>query len=260
MSRILTFLYGLASYFLFLVAFLYAIGFISGVAVPKTIDTGPVVPLTEALIVNLLLLTVFAVQHSVMARKPFKRWLTQFIPAAVERSTFVLLATLALILILVYWRPIPAVVWQISDPTLAIVVLGISFFGWFLVLLATFLINHFELFGLHQVVFNLIGRKMPEPHFKTPVLYKVVRHPIYLGFIIAFWAAPTMTVGHLLFAAVTTAYIFVGIWLEERDLVEQFGDQYRRYRQRVGMLIPFLSRGKNIAESEATRTPEISRS
>jgi protein-S-isoprenylcysteine O-methyltransferase Ste14 len=260
MARILTFFYGLASYLLFLVAFLYAIGFVSGVAVPKTIDTGPVVPLMEALIVNLLLLTVFAVQHSVMARKPFKRWLTQFIPVAIERSTFVLLATLALIMILVHWRPIPTVVWQISDPTLAMVVLGISFFGWFLVLLATFLINHFELFGLHQVVFNFIGRKMPEPHFKTPVLYKVVRHPIYLGFVIAFWAAPTMTVGHLLFAAVTTAYIFVGIWLEERDLVEQFGDQYRRYRQRVGMLIPFLSRRKNIAEAGATRTPEISRS
>jgi protein-S-isoprenylcysteine O-methyltransferase Ste14 len=260
MARIMTIFYGLASYLLFLVAFLYAIGFVSGVAVPKTIDTGPVVPLMEALIVNLLLLTVFAVQHSVMARKPFKRWLTQFIPVAIERSTFVLLATLALIMILVHWRPIPTVVWQISDPTLAMVVLGISFFGWFLVLLATFLINHFELFGLHQVVFNFIGRKMPEPHFKTPALYKVVRHPIYLGFIIAFWAAPTMTVGHLLFAAVTTAYIFVGIWLEERDLIGEFGDEYRRYRQRVGMLIPFLSRRKNIAEAGATRAPEISRS
>jgi protein-S-isoprenylcysteine O-methyltransferase Ste14 len=151
----------------------------------------------------------------------------------------VLFATAALAMLLAHWRPIPTVVWHIADPTLATVVLGISFFGWFLVLLATFLINHFELFGLHQVIFKLIGRDMPEPHFKTPVLYKVVRHPIYLGFIIAFWAAPTMTVGHLLFAAVTTAYIFVGIWLEERDLVEQFGDQYRHYRARVAMLVPF---------------------
>ncbi len=239
MGRTLSFLYGLAVYLLFLAAFTYAIGFVSGVAVPKTIDTGAVVPLTEAIVVNLLLLTVFAVQHSVMARKPFKRWLTKFIPASVERSTYVLFATLALIMILVHWRPIPAVVWQINDPTLATVVLGVSFFGWSLLLLATFLINHFELFGLHQVIVNFSSRNMPEPHFKTPVLYKVVRHPIYLGFIIAFWAAPTMTVGHLLFAAVTTAYIFVGIWLEERDLVEQFGDQYRRYRRQVGMLIPF---------------------
>jgi protein-S-isoprenylcysteine O-methyltransferase Ste14 len=238
MGRTLSFLYGLAAYLLFLAAFTYAIGFVSGVAVPKTIDTGPVVPLTEAIVINLLLLTVFALQHSIMARKPFKRWLTKFIPASIERSTYVLFATLALILILAHWRPIPTVVWHISDPTLAMIVLGVSFFGWGLLLLATFLINHFELFGLHQVIVNMKGRNMPEPHFKTPVLYKVVRHPIYLGFIIAFWAAPTMTVGHLLFAAVTTAYIFVGIWLEERDLVEQFGDQYRRYRRQVGMLIP----------------------
>jgi methanethiol S-methyltransferase len=239
MARILAFLYGLAAYLLFLVAFLYAIGFVSGIIVPKTIDTGPVVPVAEALIVNLLLLSLFAIQHSGMARKPFKRWLTQFVPASIERSTYVLLATLALILILWQWRPIPTVVWQIANPSLAMVVLGVSLFGWFLVLLSTFLINHFELFGLHQVILKLVGRNMPEPHFKTPVLYKVVRHPIYLGFIIAFWAAPTMTVGHLLFAAVTTAYIFVGIWLEERDLVAMFGDEYRRYRRRVAMLIPF---------------------
>jgi methanethiol S-methyltransferase len=238
-TRILTFLYGTIVYLFFLVTFLYAIGFVTGVAVPKTIDTGAVVPLTEALVVNLLLLTLFAVQHSVMARKPFKRWWTQFVPPAIERSTYVLFATLALALLLWQWRPIPAVVWEIATPSLATAVLGVSFFGWFLVLLATFLINHFELFGLHQVILNFFGRKTPEPHFKTPALYKVVRHPIYLGFIVAFWAAPTMTVGHLLFAAVTTAYIFVGIWLEERDLVEQFGDQYRHYRRQVGMLIPF---------------------
>jgi protein-S-isoprenylcysteine O-methyltransferase Ste14 len=239
MGRTLSFLYGLASYLLFLAAFTYAIGFVSGVAVPKTIDTGPVVPLTEAIVVNLLLLTVFAVQHSVMARKPFKRWLTKFIPASIERSTYVLFATLALIMILVQWRPIPAVVWHISDPALAMIVLGVSFFGWALLLLATFLINHFELFGLHQVAAGFFRRQMPDPHFKTPVLYKMVRHPIYLGFIIAFWAAPTMTVGHLLFAAVTTAYIFVGIWLEERDLIAEFGDEYRQYRRRVAAIIPF---------------------
>jgi len=256
MARITAFLYGLFSYLLFLVAFTYAIGFVSGVAVPKTIDTGPVIPLTEAIIINLLLLTVFAVQHSVMARPAFKRWLTKFIPATIERSTYVLLATLALIMILVHWQPMPTVVWQIDNPTLALFVLGVSFFGWFLVLFSTFLINHFELFGLHQVILNWMGRNSPEPHFKTPVLYKVVRHPIYLGFIIAFWAAPTMTMGRLLFAAVTTAYIFVGIWLEERDLIAVFGDEYRRYRQRVAMLIPFwgTSERKQPAQQPSTKS------
>jgi protein-S-isoprenylcysteine O-methyltransferase Ste14 len=239
MGRILAFLYGLAAYVVFLGAFLYAIGFVTGIVVPKTIDTGPVVPVVEALVVNLLLLSLFAVQHSVMARQPFKRWWLQFVPASVERSTYVLLASLALALLLWQWRPIPAVVWQVTNAQLAMGLLGLSLFGWFIVLLSTFLINHFELFGLYQVVANLTGKKMPPMHFKTPGLYKVVRHPIYLGFIIAFWATPVMTQGHLLFAAVTTAYIFVGIFLEERDLIALFGDEYRRYRQRVAMLIPF---------------------
>jgi protein-S-isoprenylcysteine O-methyltransferase Ste14 len=239
MSRLIAFLYGLACYLLFFVTLLYAIGFVEGLVVPKTIDSGTVVPMTEALIVNLLLLTVFAVQHSVMARKPFKQWWTQFVPHSIERSTYVLFATLALMLLLWQWRPMPAVVWQIADPTVAMSIMGLSFVGWLLVLTSTFMINHFELFGLHQVVNNLVGRQMPAVRFKTPVLYKLVRHPIYLGFIIAFWAAPTMTVGHLLFAAVTTAYIFVGIWLEERDLTELFGDEYRHYRERVSMLIPW---------------------
>jgi methanethiol S-methyltransferase len=239
MGRIAAFLYGLVAYLLFFFTFLYAIGFVTGVAVPKTIDTGPVVPLGEALIVNILLMTLFALQHSVMARKPFKQWLTQYVPAAIERSTYVLLASLALVLLFWQWRPIPDVVWEIASPQLATNITAISFFGFALVLLSSFLINHFELFGLHQVAINVAGRTMPEPRFKTPVLYKVVRHPIYLGFIIAFWAAPVMTVGHLLFAAVTTAYIFVGIYLEERDLVQLFGEQYKRYRAQVGMLVPF---------------------
>jgi protein-S-isoprenylcysteine O-methyltransferase Ste14 len=198
-----------------------------------------VVPVTEALIVNLLLLSLFAVQHSGMARKPFKRWLTQFMPASVERSVYVLLASLALILLLWQWRPIPAVVWQITNEQVAMTMTALSLAGWLLVLFSTFLINHFELFGLHQVAANLAGRTMPEVRFKTPVLYKFVRHPIYLGFIIAFWATPVMTVGHLLFAAVTTAYIFVGIALEERDLIQLFGEEYKRYRAQVGMLAPF---------------------
>jgi protein-S-isoprenylcysteine O-methyltransferase Ste14 len=195
--------------------------------------------MTEALIVNLLLMSLFAVQHSVMARRQFKEWWTQYVPKSVERSTYVLFASLALVVLFWQWRPMPDVMWQVANPSVAMAVTGLSFVGWLLVLTSTFLINHFELFGVHQVVNNLAGRSMSEPRFKTPVLYKVVRHPIYLGFIIAFWAAPVMTVGHALFAAVTTAYIFVGIWLEERDLTELFGDEYRRYKERVSMLVPW---------------------
>ena len=239
LSRAIALLYGVVAYAVFFCTILYAIGFGEGLLVPKAIDDGVVGPLVPALIINVLLMSVFAIQHSVMARQGFKRWWTRFVPKSIERSTYVLLASLALVLLFWQWQPIPQVVWQVTDPMLATGIMGLSFFGWLLVLFSTFLINHFELFGLHQVVNNMRGHDMPVVRFKTPVLYKVVRHPIYLGFIIAFWAAPVMTVGHLLFAAVTTAYIFVGILLEERDLVEMFGDEYRRYRARVGMLIPF---------------------
>jgi len=233
------FVFGLAAYLVFLVTLLYAIGFVEGLVVSKTIDSGEIVPLGEAAIINLLLMALFAVQHSLMARRQFKQWWTRYVPQPLERSVYVLFASLALILLFWKWRPIPEVVWEIADLQIARAVMALSFFGWFLVLTSTFLINHFELFGLHQVVNNLVGRSMLAPRFKTPALYKFVRHPIYLGFIIAFWAAPTMTMGHLLFAAVTTAYIFVGIFLEERDLTELFGDEYRRYKQRVSMLIPW---------------------
>ena len=255
MARFLAFLYGTAAYVLCLGAFLYAIGFVTGLPVPKTIDTGPVVPVTEALIINVLLMSLFAIQHSVMARKGFKRWWTQFVSPAIERSTYVLFATLALILLLWQWRPIPTIVWQVTDPTAAVALTSLSLFGWLFVLTSTFLINHFELFGLHQVINNLAGKPMGEMRFKTPVLYKLVRHPIYLGFIIAFWAAPVMTAGHFLFAAVTTAYIFVGIMLEERDLVAEFGDEYRNYRERVGMLIPKPGRG--LSAGAPKREPTI---
>lgn len=239
MGRFIGLLYGLASYVTFFVTILYAVGFVTGLMVPKAIDAGTVVPVVEAFIVDVLLMSVFAIQHSVMARRQFKEWWTRYVPKSVERSTYVLFASLALVLLFWQWRPIPAVVWQIADPQVAGAVMGLSFVGWLLVLTSTFLINHFELFGLHQVANNLVGRQMPPPRFRTPLYYQFVRHPIYLGFIIAFWAAPTMTTGHLLFAAVTTAYILVGILLEEHDLVDLFGDDYRRYRDRVSMLVPW---------------------
>jgi protein-S-isoprenylcysteine O-methyltransferase Ste14 len=233
------FLFGAVAYLTFLFTILYAIGFVSDLVVPKAIDTGTKSPIFEALAVNLALMSLFAVQHSVMARKGFKQWWTQFIPKPVERSTYVLCASLALLLLFWQWRPMPAVVWHIEEPEMAAAIAILSFIGWVIVFISTFLINHFELFGLHQVANNLTGRQMPTPIFRTPFFYKFVRHPIYLGFIIAFWAAPVMSVGHLLFAAVTTAYIFVGILLEERDLIDMFGDEYCRYKRRVSMLLPW---------------------
>jgi protein-S-isoprenylcysteine O-methyltransferase Ste14 len=238
-SRFIAFLYGVIAYLVFFGTILYAIGFVENLLVPKGIDSGAVVPLSEALIVNMLLLALFAVQHSVMARPQFKAWWTKIVPKSVERSTYVLLASLVLIALFVHWRPMPAVVWHIANPDTAMAVLVVSFVGWGLVFASTFMINHFELFGLHQVANNLVGRSMPVMRFKTPMLYRFVRHPIYLGFILAFWAAPTMTVGRLLFAAVTTAYLFIGIALEEHDLIATFGDEYRSYKKRVSMLVPW---------------------
>lgn len=239
MGRFVALVYGLVSYVIFFVTFLYAIGFVTDLIVPKTIDSGAVTPFAEAVIVNLVLMSVFAIQHSVMARQGFKQWWTQFVPKSVERSTFVLFASLALILLYWQWRPIPTIMWSIANPNVALAVTALSLVGWFVVLLSTFLINHFELFGLQQVYSNFMGREMPTPSFHEPLFYRFVRHPIYLGFIIAFWAAPVMTVGHLLFSAVTTAYMLVAIVFEERDLVNVFGDEYRKYRSRVPMLLPW---------------------
>ncbi len=237
--RFTAFLYGFVAYLVFFAAFLYAVGFVTGLVVPKTIDDGPSSSIAQALTINLLLMTLFAVQHSLMARKQFKQWWTRYVPKPVERSTYVLFASLTLILLFWQWRPMPEILWHIEEPEMAVTITALSFGGWLVVLSSTFLINHFELFGLHQVANNLSGVETPTPRFRTPLYYKFVRHPIYLGFVIAFWAAPTMSAGHLLFAAVTTAYIFVGIFLEERDLVETFGDEYRRYRERVSMLLPW---------------------
>jgi methanethiol S-methyltransferase len=243
MGAFLTLFYGLVVYVLFLGTFTYAIGFANNLLVPKGIDSGTVGPLAESLVVDLLLLGIFAVQHSVMARRGFKRWWTRIVPPAAERSTYVLFATAALALILWQWRPIPQpVIWTIEG-TAATVVWAVFWLGWAILLASTFLLNHFELFGLSQVFARLDGRPLAEPEFRTPALYRLVRHPIYFGFLLGFWAAPVMTAGHLLFAIGATGYILVGIWFEERDLVAQFGEQYRRYRRQVSMLIP-LPRGK----------------
>jgi protein-S-isoprenylcysteine O-methyltransferase Ste14 len=239
---ILAALYGSVVYLFFLATFVYAIGFVGNLPLlPKTIDSGATAPLVETLAVNLALLGLFAVQHSVMARRGFKRWWTRVIPESVERSTFVLAATAALALLLWQWRPIAEpVLWSVSNPATSLALHGVFWLGWSVLLISTFLINHFELFGLRQVWANLRGQALPAPVFRTPLFYRHVRHPIYLGFVLAFWATPQMTAGHLLFAAACTGYILIGIWFEERDLIAQFGHRYMVYRKQVGMLVPKL--------------------
>ncbi|MCP4780083.1 MAG: isoprenylcysteine carboxylmethyltransferase family protein [Hyphomicrobium sp.] len=242
MGPVLILLYGIVAYLIAMASIAYAIGFVGNYWVPKSIDGGSVRPLCEALVVNILLLGLFAIQHSGMARRGFKKASTAIVSEPIERSTYVLLSALILWLLYWQWRPITDEIWRVDTPIGSTLLQAVYFIGWGIVLLSTFLISHTDLFCLKQVSDHWLGKDAAEPEFKTPALYKIVRHPIYLGFILAFWATPVMTLGHLLFAVGTTGYILIGIFLEERDLVTSFGESYETYRKRISMLIPWPPR------------------
>ncbi len=254
MNRYLAVTYGVISYLVFLAVFLYSIGFVGDLVVPRSVDRGVTASLTAAVVVNVLLLGLFAVQHSVMARPAFKRWWTRFIPTPIERSTYVLLASLVLALMFWQWRTMPTVVWDVTWQPGRVLLWVLFGLGWATVLLSTFLISHFDLFGLRQVYLAWRGKPYTNLRFRTSMLYRAVRHPLMLGFLVAFWAIPTMTAGHLLFAGATTAYILIAIQLEERDLTANLGEQYRDYRARVPMLIPGMRRRRNGTRNETLPT------
>ena len=241
MKRTSIFIYGVLSYILFFVTFLYSIGFVGNLIVPRSIDSAPTMPLSNALLINLALLTIFAVQHSGMARPAFKRWLTQFIPAAAERSTYVLLSTICLALLMYFWAPLGGVVWQAASRWAEFSLIGLYLASWVLLLYATFLIDHFDLFGLRQVWYALREKEMPALGFVTPTLYRIIRHPIYVGWLGIVWFTPSMTATHFLFAVGATLYILVGIKLEERDL-ERAHPEYSQYKRKVPGLIPSMNR------------------
>ena len=243
-GRVAALIYGIASYFAFVCSLVYAVGFIGNYLVPRSIDVGPESGLGQAILIDAVLLGLFAVQHSVMARPAFKRWWTTIVPASCERSTYVLISSLLLIVIFWQWRPIVTTIWHVGGPP-AILLTAIYWIGWLTALTSSYMIDHFELFGLRQVFAALRGTTARARPFMTPLLYRVVRHPLMLGFLLAFWATPHMTAGHLLFALLTTGYIVVGVRLEERDLVAQFGASYEQYRQRVPMLLPRLLGGRS---------------
>jgi protein-S-isoprenylcysteine O-methyltransferase Ste14 len=250
MKRFAIFLYGVGSYAVFFATFLYAIAFVGNFpVVPRSIDGIPEMAFGNALVINMLLLAVFAIQHSVMARPAFKAWWTRFIPQAAERSTYVLLSSLALIALFYFWQPMGGVIWQVENRSGQLPLLAGFGFGWALVLYSTFLINHFDLFGLRQVWLQLLGKPYTALPFKTPAAYKLVRHPLYLGWFFVFWCTPQMTAAHLLFAVLTSVYILIGIYLEERDLLKAH-PEYEAYRQRVPMLLPRVRKVERIEEVE----------
>jgi len=237
-KRVATFIYGFISYLLFLGTFLYAVGFIGNIIVPKSIDSGRSGSLMEALLIDAGLLALFAVQHSVMARPWFKRAWTRIVPKAAERSTYVLLSSVALLLLFWQWQPIGGAVWNIEQPVIRMVLYGVCAAGWLLVLASTFFINHFDLFGLRQVYLYLMGKEYKQTPFRTPMLYRHVRHPLYLGWLMAFWGTPVMTIAHLVFAIATTSYILLAIRFEEKDLIDVYGEDYKQYKKRVPMILP----------------------
>ena len=239
-SRFALLLYGVASYLFFGVVFVYTIGFVGGFVVPKDIENGVVESPGRAIAIDVFLLALFAIQHTIMARPAFKRWWTRIVPPAAERSTFVLFATALLALIDWQWRPLPGIVWAVGNPVGVAVIQGVYFLGWGIVLYATFLIDHFELFGVRQVVDHALGRSASPAQFTERSLYRVVRHPLMLGFLTAFWAAPVMSPGRLLFAGVITAWVLLAIRIEEATLIELHGEEYERYRRRVPALLPRL--------------------
>src|SRR5687767_10126308 len=260
MSRLLVFAYGVAAYGGFFATFLYAIGFIGNVVVPKALDSSPTAPFLTALAINAGLLTLFAVQHSVMARPWFKRWWTRIVPKPIERSTYVLFSSLALILLFWQWRPMGGEIWSVENPAGVLVLRALFVFGFGLVLVSTFLIDHFDLFGLRQVWLYLVGQPYTARPFATPGPYRMVRHPLYVGWFFAFWMTPVMTIAHLVFAVATAAYILIAIQFEEHDLVQEHGDAYERYRDSVPMLIPSLrGQQRNRAQGRAAAAANLHR-
>jgi len=240
MKRIIAFIYGTMSYLLFLATFLYGVAFLGNIGLSKTVDGEATSPFWQALLINTLVLGLFAVQHSVMARPAFKQWWTRLVPKPVERSTYVLFSSLALLLLFHAWQPMGGTVWEVRDPVLRGTIYGLFAGGWLLILVATFLINHFDLFGMRQVWLYLKGLPYTPLKFATPGLYRYVRHPLYVGWLLTFWATPTMTAAHLVFALATTAYILIAIQFEERDLTAAHGPAYENYRKEVPMLVPGL--------------------
>jgi protein-S-isoprenylcysteine O-methyltransferase Ste14 len=254
MKRVVFFLYGTVAYLAFLATILYGIGFVTGLVVPKTINDGVQEPAARAMLINVGLLLLFAIQHTIMARPGFKQHWTKIVPKPIERSTFVLAASLILMLLFWQWRPLPETVWHVEQPALRGLLLGLSLLGWAMVFYSSFVIDHFDLFGLRQVTLYLLDRPYTHPVFMERSFYRYIRHPLMAGFLIAFWATPTMTQGHLLFAVVTTVYIFFGITVEERDLLRILGEPYARYRERTPMILPF-PRQKTSAVSDLDRKP-----